>query len=759
MKYGIKLFVTGLITMCAYLFLTISSARAVTFTVTKTADTNDGVCTAGDCSLREAIFAANDLAGADTIVFASNVFAAPQPVQQIFLSLDLPELSVEDDLTINGPGARQLLINGNSDDRIFLIKLNHSVSIKDLAMLNGNAKVGNIGQGQPSDCTGGGIKNFGNLTLARVRLYLNQADCQGGGIFNQGTLTVLYSVISNNYSNQYGGAVYTYSGSLAVANSTLSDNEAQFSGGGIWIDDESEFKLNNATISHNKAGNEGGGILAQVIPGVPSNKRMRNTIVANNIAPNYKDILGRFDSQGSNLIRVNDANVSFPPGSPNNFGDYVGTFATPLDPMLGPLQNNGGLSNTRALLPGSPAIDKGDSCVAWVDCAENKPPSPLVYDQRFTGFNRKNGASVDIGAYEAEPSTTSIIGSVIYAITQVNQSQKTVPGVTVSATGASSASDTTDSSGNYSIENLAAGGQYTVTSTKSGANGITAFDATLVLRHVAANGQGVNALSANQQKAADTSSDNSVTAFDATQILRYVAANAPSANTGQTGNWKFTPPSHNYQSLSNSLAGENFEAVLVGEVSGDWAAPANPAASESEVANQDETAAKFATNETEISLPINASVGNDGYIVVPVELSNYTGKTISSFTFDVTFNPNVLQPDFAEPVDSSGTLSQELMIVSDTAQPGRIGIAAADVNANGGFSTGGTLIKLRFRVVRAANDLKKRSAALRFGQTPIIEDESGAPTAVKRSNGSVRLYSGKIDTPALPTLERIAPEQ
>jgi hypothetical protein len=125
------------------------------------------------------------------------------------------------------------------------------------------------------------------------------------------------------------------------------------------------------------------------------------------------------------------------------------------------------------------------------------------------------------------------------------------------------------------LENLTAGGQYTVTPSKTGnVNGISSFDATLVLRHVAAGGVGANALTANQQKAADTNNSNSVTSFDATQILRYVAAGSvQSAATGQTGNWKFIPPSRNYAALNNSLVSENYEAVIVGEVNGSWIAP------------------------------------------------------------------------------------------------------------------------------------------------------------------------------------------
>ncbi|MDQ4123470.1 MAG: hypothetical protein M3209_18700 [Acidobacteriota bacterium] len=168
----------------------------------------------------------------------------------------------------------------------------------------------------------------------------------------------------------------------------------------------------------------------------------------------------------------------------------------------------------------------------------------------------------------------NLSGMVIYGVTPTNQMQKSVSGVSLSAAGASSTMTATSTNGEYLLENLVSGGQYTITPAKtSDINGITAFDATLVLRHVAAGGQGTTALNVNQRTAADTDGDDSVTAFDAAQILRFVAANGSNANTGQTGNWKFSPASRNYESLNNSLSGENYEAFLIGEVDGDWTPP------------------------------------------------------------------------------------------------------------------------------------------------------------------------------------------
>lgn len=162
----------------------------------------------------------------------------------------------------------------------------------------------------------------------------------------------------------------------------------------------------------------------------------------------------------------------------------------------------------------------------------------------------------------------NISGTINYGITE-NQPQKPVPGVLLSATGTYSASAYTDSSGNYVLGGLIANGSYTVTPYKSGnINGITPFDATLVLRHVAAGGVGV--LTGNQQRAADTNSSGSITPFDATQILRFVAAGTQIAGSGEVGNWKFIPNQRTYVPLTGSRTGENYAAILVGEVNGNW---------------------------------------------------------------------------------------------------------------------------------------------------------------------------------------------
>jgi len=166
----------------------------------------------------------------------------------------------------------------------------------------------------------------------------------------------------------------------------------------------------------------------------------------------------------------------------------------------------------------------------------------------------------------------SISGTVTYG----TNLSKFVKDVLLSAIGTTSVFDMTDSMGAYQLNGLTDGGNYTVTPTKSDhINGISPFDATMILRHIAANGQGPNALNANQQIAADTSGDGNITPFDATLILRYLAAGGPNANTGQVGTWKFDPVSNPHPVLNSSVSGENYTAFLIGEINGDWTPPAS----------------------------------------------------------------------------------------------------------------------------------------------------------------------------------------
>lgn len=351
-----------------------------------------------------------------------------------------------------------------------------------------------------------------------------------------------------------------------------------------------------------------------------------------------------------------------------------------------------------------------------------------------------------------DPNTNanSISGKAIYGSTPPEQAAKFVPGVLISAAGASVASIITDSTGSYILGNLISDGAYTVTPSKTGdINGINAFDGTLVLRCSAA-GAGCT-LTPDQKIAADTDKDGSVTSFDCTLILRYVAANQQTSDTGHVGYWRFPPPeAKNYPSFQGTLSNQNFESILIGEVSGDWAAPSGstaPSLDESEnstkgkgkafnqKAEQQSLAAQQQQQELEISLPQNAALTQGSTILIPVTIKNNSGRPVSSFNFDVKFSPALLQP-VAATIERTGTLTDKCEAEAYRDAEGRIAVAGACLNSI--TSTTGTLLNLRFTVVGQANGASQEARTLKFQQTPLFEDSNGNQIVVGRTNGNVR---------------------
>lgn len=396
-----------LITAFLFILMTVSASAAV-FTVNGSADTNDAntgdsncADTAGNCTLRAAIEQANASVGSDTITFS---LAAPSTI-----NLTLGELSITEDVTIFGAGARNLIVQrsataGTPNFRVFRISgaTGTFVFISGMTIANGNVSNGSNQSG--FEFLGGGFANFpGNtLDLLDVAVRNNRAN-YGGGIFNGGTLNLRRVTINNNSALQGGGLNISSNSVTNINNSTISDNSAnaasgtQGIGGGILLLN-GILNLTNATVSHNTATDFGGGISSG-----ENATGLRNTIVANNTAGvESPDVRGSFESLGNNLIGNNFGSAGFPAGNPNANADKVGTAANPINPLLGPLQDNGGQTDTRSIALNSPAKDAGNNCVTDSTCPTNNPTSSLLTDQRGSGFPRRVGAAVDIGAFEAQ---------------------------------------------------------------------------------------------------------------------------------------------------------------------------------------------------------------------------------------------------------------------------------------------------------------------------------------------------------------------
>jgi hypothetical protein len=306
-----------------------------------------GACQAGvqnpGCSLRGAILKANEGPSADVIsigISASDPFCSAG-VCTINLTQALPNITGP--VAINGPGADKLTVRGSSGGsyRIFTVTATGTVTISGITISDGSTS---------SD---------------------------GGGISNEtGTLNVANSTISNNFAPIFGNGpgIFNNGGTLNVTNSTISNNSATVGDSGM----------------------NGGGILN----GGTAN--VRSSIIALNTATtSAPDVIGSFASAGFNLIGKRDGSTGFTTATT----DQTGTIASPLNPMLEPggPRNNGGPTRTIALLVGSPAIDKG---------ASNGLTGNLTTDQRGAGFQRtfdnlaipnaSSGNGTDIGAFERQ---------------------------------------------------------------------------------------------------------------------------------------------------------------------------------------------------------------------------------------------------------------------------------------------------------------------------------------------------------------------
>jgi hypothetical protein len=235
---------------------------------------------------------------------------------------------------------------------------------------------------------GGGIFNGFNtpLTVTNCTLSSNSASTLfdgGGGIFNGGTLTLSNSTLSGNSAFFEGGAVYN-DGTLTVSNSTLPGNTAGV-GGGIFSYRPRTLTVSNCTLSGNRAVYGGGGL--SVGPGSPL---LHDTLIAGNFrgltGTSSDDVTGALDPAGDHNLIGDGTGMTGLSNGVN--GNLVGSADAPIDPLLGPLQDNGGPTQTMALLPGSPAIDAGDNTDA---------PD---WDQRGPGYPRIVNGIIDIGAFE-----------------------------------------------------------------------------------------------------------------------------------------------------------------------------------------------------------------------------------------------------------------------------------------------------------------------------------------------------------------------
>jgi hypothetical protein len=286
--------------------------------------------------------------------------------------------SIIDNSAGNGGGVT--LIGG-------LMSINHSI-------VSGNSAVDR----------GAGIYSeyFSNVTIDNSTISGNTAG-NGGGVFNStvATMEISNSTLSGNSAAHVGGGAFNYFLSeLTITNSTLSGNSAGV-GGGVASDGNS-LTLNNSTLSGNSAAYEGGGIHLTSLFNSYGELFIQRSLVSGNSAPSGREV---YVSSSAGPVAADAYNLFGFGGDAGVFGFTPGTTdvvpAEPLSAILAALADNGGPTQTHALVPGSPAIDAAPSA----DCAA--PPINGL-DQR--GFPRNvDGDGVpsanecDVGSFELQP--------------------------------------------------------------------------------------------------------------------------------------------------------------------------------------------------------------------------------------------------------------------------------------------------------------------------------------------------------------------
>jgi hypothetical protein len=371
------------------------------------------VCASGcDYTSLKAAIAAPTTVDGDTLAIGAGVYTEPGIV-------------VNKRLTVQGEDAATTIVQAaearnQAPARVFTIAHGVSVTLQGLTIRYGRGRSYEYGGGIRNEGTllltnstvlgnfagsGGGLFNWGFATLTLINSTVRgNAAYSGGGLYNHGQLTLINSTVSGNATTGHGGGL-TNGGTLLLINSTVHGNTTAVLGGGLWNDggfgltliastvsgntathgglfnaSYSPTTLTHSTVSGNAATGDGGGINSNYMT-----LTLTSSIVAKNSGGG--DCLTERNhpiiSEGYNLDSDGSCQLTAPT-------DLPGT-----DPLLGPLQDNGGPTLTHALRPGSPAMD----AIPW---GTNGCGTTLISDQRWQARPQPAGGACDIGASEVD---------------------------------------------------------------------------------------------------------------------------------------------------------------------------------------------------------------------------------------------------------------------------------------------------------------------------------------------------------------------
>lgn len=447
----------GAVLTMGFAIVAISQAvSAATITVTTTSDTP----APGECSLREALEAANT----DTAVGSCAAGSGPGDTVMVpagnYVFSTASELNVLDDTDVTGAGAASTTIDANGLSRVFSVR-NSTSTIEGLTITGGS-----------SSNDGGGINSESSqLTVRDSVVTANSSGSDGGGIDSDdggNSLTLIRTEVSNNTSASEGGGIRLDNSdtTLSITDSTVTGNTADTEGGGIHIDNTATVTITGSTISGNTTlhtrsipCDQGGGGISQDSGGVDSSLTITNSTISGNSAPNSCGG-GIFVLHSMELRNVTIVDNSAPSGGGGNVyrrddneplevsnsivanaasgGDCATSGATPVfntgggnidsddscgfsagtdqpgvNPLLGPLSANGGTTLTHMPQSGSPAIDGGVNA-SCEDSDQRGVSRPL--DGTGNGTATCDAGAVEVDGQPSEPREIPVLGGWMLAL-------------------------------------------------------------------------------------------------------------------------------------------------------------------------------------------------------------------------------------------------------------------------------------------------------------------------------------------------------
>ena len=322
----------------------------------------------------------------------------------------------------------------------------------------------------------------------------------------------------------------------------------------------------------------------------------------------------------------------------------------------------------------------------------------------------------------------TVSGTVTYGNIIGPPSPRFVPDVALNAPGSPTVSDVTDAFGAYSLSGFGAGA-YTITPSKTGGvNGaINAMDAAVLAQYVVE----LITLTPAQQTVADVRSGDGIGALDAALIARYVVNLPPLSDT--TGNWVFDPVSNTHPNVFTNISGEDYSALLMGDVTANWSDPVSlPRGGRPADGPQASTVVKAPQMTVEAG----------SQIMIPIAVTGAAGKGIIAYEFELQYDPAVVQPQ-ADPIALADTASGSLSAVANAQTPGSLRVA---VFGPWPVTDDGVLLNLRFTAVGepgSVSHLRWENLLLNEGNPRALPVDGQIAIAAARSQAEI---SGRLLT-------------